>query len=74
MTTATVSTALASSAPRGLRGVDRLALRIGTALVLWAGRRAERSALTPERRSHRIALERLQLDRDTAARNAMLGR
>lgn len=69
MTTATVSTA-----PRGLRGIDRLALRTGTALVLWAGRRAERSAPTPERRSRRIALERLQHCRDTAARSAMLGR
>jgi hypothetical protein len=69
MTTATVSTA-----PRGLRGIDRLALRTGTALVLWAGRRAERSALSPERRSHRIVLERLQHDRETAGRSAMLGR
>jgi hypothetical protein len=69
MTTATVS-----AAPRGLRGIDRLALRTGTALVLWAGRRAERGALTPERRSHRIALQRIELDRDTAARSAMLGR
>jgi hypothetical protein len=69
MTTATVSTA-----PTGAHGIERLALRLGTALVLWAGRRAERSALTPERRDHRIALERLQLDRDTAAHRAMLGR
>ncbi|MFC0678362.1 hypothetical protein ACFFGH_10975 [Lysobacter korlensis] len=69
MTTATVSTA-----PNGTRGIDRLALRIGTALVLWAGRRAERNALTPERRSHRIALEQLQLDRATSAQGAMLGR
>jgi hypothetical protein len=69
MTTATVSTA-----PRGTHGIDRLALRIGTALVLWAGRRAERSALTPEQRDHRIALERLELDRASAAHRAMLGR
>jgi hypothetical protein len=69
MTTATVSTATS-----GFRGIDRAALRIGTALVLWAGRRAERNALTPEQRSHRIAVERLQLERDTAAQRAMLGR
>ena len=69
MTTATVSTA-----PRGSRGIDRLALRTGTALVLWAERRTERSALTPERRTHRIALDRIQLERDTAAQHAMLGR
>ena len=72
MTTATVSTAQLSTVPSGLRGIDRLALRFGTALVQWAGRRAERSALTPERRDHRIALERLQLDRDTAAHRATL--
>ena len=65
MTTATVSTA-----PSGAHGVDRLALRIGTALVLWASRRAERSALGPEQRTHRIALERLELDRATAAHHA----
>jgi hypothetical protein len=69
MTTATVS-----NAPRGAHGIDRVALRIGTALVLWAGRRAERRALTPERRNHRIAVEQLQLDRATAAQSAMLGR
>ena len=69
MTTATVSTV-----PSGARGVDRLALRIGTALVLWAARHAERTALTPERRTQRIALERLQLDRAAAAQRAMLGR
>jgi hypothetical protein len=69
MTTATVSTA-----PSGIRGIDRIALRLGTALVLWAGRRAERAALTPDRRAHRIEVERLQLDRDSAAQHAMLGR
>jgi hypothetical protein len=69
MTTATVSTA-----PSGAHGINRLALRIGTALVLWAGRRAERNALAPEQRTHRIALESLELDRDTAAQRAMLGR
>ena len=69
MTTATLSTA-----PSGPRGIDRLALRIGTALVLWAGRRAERSTLTAEGRSHRIALEQLELDRATSAQRAMLGR
>jgi hypothetical protein len=69
MTTATISTAR-----RGSSGIDRLALRVGTALVLWAGRRAERNALTSERRGHRIALERLQLDRAAASQRAMLGR
>ena len=69
MTTATVA-----AAPSGASGIDRIALRIGTALVLWAGRRAERSALTAEGRTHRIAVERLQLDRDIAAQRAMLGR
>jgi hypothetical protein len=69
MTTATVSTRAS-----GLRGLNRLALRFGTALVQWAGRRAERSALTPELRDHRIALERLELDRASAAHRAMLGR
>ena len=73
MTTATIPTVLAT-APRGFHGINRLALRTGTALVLWAGRRAERTAMTAERRRHRIALERLQLDRDTAAQRAMLGR
>ena len=72
MTTATVSTVQVSSAPSGLHGIDRIALRFGTALVRWAGRRAERSALTPERRDHRITLERLELDRAAAAHRAML--
>jgi hypothetical protein len=67
MTTATVSTVAS-----GAHGVDRLALRIGTALVVWAGRRAERSALAPEQRTHRIALERIELHRDTAAQRATL--
>ena len=67
MTTATVSTA-----PCGVRGIDRAALRIGTALVLWAARRAERNAPTDERRTHRIALERLQLDRASAAQRASI--
>lgn len=69
MTTATVSTA-----PSGSSGIDRLALRIGTALVHWAGRRAERSALTTEARNHRIAIELLERDRATSAQRAMLGR
>ena len=71
MTTATISTVQPSSGPRGIRGIDRLALRVGTALVLWAGHRAERDALTPERRRHRIAIERLQLERDTSAQRAL---
>ena len=69
-----MTTAIVSTSPSGSRGIDRVALRIGTALVQWAGRRAERSALTPEARSHRIALERLELDRVTSAQRAMLGR
>ena len=69
MTTATVS-----PVPSGARRIDRLALRIGTALVLWAARHAERTALTPERRSQRIAIEQLQHDRAIAAQQAMLGR
>ena len=69
MTTATVSTS-----PSGSHGIDRLALRIGTALVQWAGRRAERSALTAQQRCHRIAQEQLELSRATSAQRAMLGR
>ena len=67
MTTATISTA-----PSGASGIDRVALRLGTALVKWAGRRAERSALALEGRAHRIALERLELARATEAQGTAL--
>jgi hypothetical protein len=73
MTTATITVPV-TGVQSGSRGIDRLALRVGSALVLWAARQAERTALTPERRSHRIALERLQLDRAASADGAMLGR
>jgi hypothetical protein len=71
MTTATITVQVAD-VRSGSRGIDRLALRAGSALLLWAARRAERAALSAEGRANRITLERLQLDRAASAQRTAI--
>ncbi|MDQ1575648.1 MAG: hypothetical protein QOH55_798 [Microbacteriaceae bacterium] len=49
------------------RGLDRVIIRLGLAMLEWARRRADRSALTHEEATRLVRLERERQNRENAA-------
>jgi len=62
----TIASTMHADCPRQLTGIDRLAQRLGRALVAWGERPKQRPEVTRADLHHRRAAAQLLADRDRA--------